>query len=202
MRFRSRRSAEPAQNSTTASESAAPYAPGSLEGLAVRWVRWAATAPMMEDPIDDRTGEFAGRRQPEDVWFLAGSYGKVVERRCVVPPGRDLFLPVFNVWQFGDGPHAGVEGACGSLVLDGTPIEPDLVGTPVPFLVAGSRMNGVTGGKRPVSMTVWGLWKLLPALPVGEHHLRAVGGDGSKFTVDVTYRLAVAPIAAPVVWPS
>jgi hypothetical protein len=198
--FSSRR-AEPAPAAPSPEQAAAPYAIDSPEGLVVRWTRWAANAPMMEDPIDDRTGEYADRRQPDDVFFLAGSYGKVVERRCMVPPGRDLFLPVFNMWQFGDQPHEGVEQAHGVLEVDGTPIRPDLIVTPVPFLVTGTRMNGVTNSKKPVSMTVWGLWKRVPALPLGEHHLRAVGGAG-KFTVDVTYRFVVAPLAAPLVWPS
>jgi hypothetical protein len=69
-------------------------------------------------------------------------------------------------------------------------------------VVTGSRLNGVTGTKKPRSMTVAGLWKRLPALPLGEHHLRAVGGDGHSFVVDVTYRFVVAEQAAPLVWPA
>lgn len=131
--------------------------------------------------------------QPDDVWFLAGSSGERMERRCVVPTGRNLFLPVFNMWEWpAAGRPAAVERASGSLVIDDVSVEPDVISTPIPFPVAGARLNGITGRKKPVPVTVWGLWNLVPALAPGQHELRAVGSDGYGFTVDVTYRLAVA----------
>jgi hypothetical protein len=186
MSFLSRRSAEPE------SAAALPYDPRSAEGLAARWVQWVASAGPLKNPLEDETGEHAAHNQPDDVWFLAGSYGRRMERRCVVPAGRDLFLPMFNMWYFpAEGPPAPVEGISGSLAVDGVPLEPDVIATPVPFTVTGARLNGVTQRKKPLPVTVWGLWKLIPALPVGEHVVRAVGGDGYSFTVDVTYRVLV-----------
>lgn len=185
MSFLSRKSAE-------AEGSALPYDPRSPEGLAARWVQWVASAGPVRNPLEDDTGEYAAHNQPDDVWFLAGSYGKRMERRCVVPGGRDLFLPTFTMWFWpADGPPQPVEGVSGSLAVDGVPLEPEVIATPVPFTVAGARVNGVTQRRKPVPVTVWGLWKLVPALPVGEHVVRAVGGDGHSFTVDVTYRLLV-----------
>ncbi len=172
---------------------ALPYAPTSPEGLAARWIQWVASVPADESPLEDETGERAHVNQPDDVWFLAGSYGTVVSRRCVVPAGRDLFLPVFNMWhKKAAGPPPPVEDAFGALVVDGVDVEPDLIATPTPFTVAGARFNGVTMWARPVPMTVWGLWKRISAPAPGEHTLRAVGGDGHGFTVDVSYRLQVA----------
>ena len=182
---------------------ALPYDPRSPEGLAARWVRWVAASGPLKNPVDDDTGEHAAHNQPDDVWFLAGSYGKRLERRCVVPIGRDLFLPVFNMWHTqADGPPPDVERAHGSLTVDGVAMDPDLITTPVPFTVAGARLNGVTGRKRPIPTTVWGLWKHIPALPPGTHDLRAVGGDGFGFTVDVTYRLAVADAIPAYTYPA
>ena len=173
--------------------SALPYDPRSPEGLAARWVQWVAASGPLKNPVDDDTGEHAAHNQPDDVWFLAGSYGKRVERRCVVPVGRELFVPVFNMWLWpSDGDVPVVEDAAGTLTVDGVPVEPDVIGTPVPFVVAGARLNGVTGRKRAVPATVWGLWKHLPAPARGEHEVQVVGTDGHGFTVDVTYRLAVA----------
>ncbi|WP_448626066.1 hypothetical protein [Geodermatophilus sp. URMC 64] len=181
---------------------ALPYDPRSKEGLAARWLQWVA-AGGINDPIDDKTGELAAANQPEDVWFLAGSYGKTVERRCVVPEGRDLFLPLFNVWERAEHGQLVVEGAYGSLAVDGMPVEPEVITTPVPFPVAGRAMNVVTFRTKPVAMTIWGLWALVPALPPGEHLLRAVGGIGDDFAVDVTYRLSVmAPFVAPANYPA
>jgi hypothetical protein len=187
----SRRSVLPADGPTL------PYEPMSPEGLAARWVRWVASAGPVADPIDDPTGEYADRNQPDDVWFLAGSYGrKPVERRCAVPVGRELFLPVVNMWDVGSGGRPPVpEDAFGSLTLDGLAIAPDEIETPVPFTVAGARLNGVTGRKSPFPVTVWGLWKRLPALEPGHHELHVVGGFGEGFRVDVRYHLGVA--AAP-----
>ena len=179
-----------------------PFDPRSAEGLAARWLQWVASCGI-DDPIADKTGEFAGRNQPEDVFFLAGSYGKDVTRRTSVPEGRELFIPLFNVWQRARHGQLLVEGAYGSLAVDGYAIEPVVVSTPVPFPVVGKGLNPVTGRSKPVEMTIWGLWGRVPALPLGEHELRAVGGVGDGFAVDVTYRLSVAaPFVAPVAYPT
>ena len=189
MSFLSRRSADPAP---------LPYAPDSPEGLAARWVQWVAAASMLHNPVADETGEDAAVGQPDDVWFLAGSYGETVQRRMTVPAGRALFVPVFNTWEWpAEGPPEPMANAHGSLTVDGVPVEPDVIGTPVPFVVTGARMNGVTSTRKPVPTTVWGLWKLLPPLAPGEHVVHAVGGDGHGFTTDVRSQLLVAEPQQP-----
>ncbi|WP_406378561.1 hypothetical protein [Streptomyces sp. NBC_01618] len=65
-------------------------------GLAARWWQWALSAPDACSPVLDETGELAGWQQPDDVWFLAGTYGGRVVRRCSIPAGRPVFFPVFN----------------------------------------------------------------------------------------------------------
>jgi hypothetical protein len=160
-------------------------------------VRWVASAGPVANPVEDETGEHAGHNQPDDVWFLAGSYGrKPVERRCTVPLGRELFMPAFNMWYFpADGPPEAVEQAFGQLVVDGEDVHCEVIATPVPFTVAGARLNGVTNRKKPVPVTVWGLWTLLPPLAPGMHELRALGGVDQAFVVDVRYHLGVAAAA-------
>jgi hypothetical protein len=180
-----------------------PYEPGSPEGLAARWVQWVAASGPLKNPVEDSTGEYAAEHQPDDVWFLAGTSGKRHERRCFVPAGRDLFLPLVNMWFW---PAAGLPGpaeldflrehASGSLSIDGVALEPEEIVTPVPFTVAGARLNGVTNSRKPTPTTVWGLWKRVPALPAGEHTVWAVGTLGTDFTVDVTYRLLVSAVPA------
>ena len=180
-----------------------PYDPRSPQGLAARWVQWVAAAPAARNPVADATGEDAAANQPADVWFLAGSYGDVVRRQCVVPAGRELFVPVFNLWDRDGGPPPVVDGAYGSLVVDGVSLEPEAIGTPAPFTVAGAALNGVTLRRKPKQVTVWGLWKLVPGLPAGDHDLHVVGGDGHGFTVDVAYRLSASPAGAgPLLWPA
>jgi hypothetical protein len=64
-----------------------PYHPTSPEGLAARWVRWVAGVGPLRNPVADGTGEHAAIDQPDDVWFLAGTFGGEVERRCSIPAG-------------------------------------------------------------------------------------------------------------------
>ena len=175
-----------------------PYEPRSPEGLAARWVRWVAAAGPVRNPLEDDTGENAGHNQPDDVWFLAGSYGrKPMVRRCTVPAGRDLFLPAFNFWAAG-GPEElppfddAFGHAFGEITLDGRDLGTAEVFTPEPFAVAGARLNGVTQTRKEIPMRVWGLWQRVAAPTVGHHVLHAVGGDGRGFVVDVTYHLGVA----------
>jgi hypothetical protein len=175
-----------------------PYDPRSPEGLAARWVRWVAAAPLLKNPVNDETGEHAAANQPGDVWFLAGSLGDRVERQCTVPADRELFLPVFNMWDRAGGPPPRVEDAYGSLTVDDVPLQPDVIETPTPFVVVGALLNGVTLRRKPKPVTVWGLWKLVPALSPGQHELHVTGGDGHGFALDVRYRLTVgAPGPTP-----
>ncbi|MEV8513529.1 hypothetical protein [Dactylosporangium sp. NPDC051484] len=171
---------------------ALPYESASPEGLAARWVRWVAGVGPFRNPVRDRSGRFAGLHQPDDVWFLAGTFGGEVRRRCVVPGGRPLFLPAFNIWSVGaEGPPEPVPDAFGHLVVDDVPTEVDVIATPVPFAVAGALLNPVTGTRQAVPVNVWGLWRRLDPLPAGSHSLHVSGGDGYGFTVEVTYRLDV-----------
>ena len=186
---RLRRGAEP-----PAEAAPLPFPPDSPEGLAARWVRWAAAVPFGQSPIDDPTGELANAGQPEDVFFLAGTFGGIAERRCSVPAGRPLFVPVFNMWEW---PAKGGLSAdvmpdmTGTLHVDGISVPVDRVATSQPFDVAGARGNPVTRTEKPVPAVVVGLWKRLDALTPGAHEVRLHGTDGHGFEVGVHYRLQV-----------
>lgn len=71
----------------------------SLDGLAARWVRWAASVGPMHNPISDTTGEDAELGQPDDVRFLAGAFGTSGTRAVQVPAGVPIFVPAFSVWH-------------------------------------------------------------------------------------------------------
>jgi hypothetical protein len=63
--------------------------------LTARWWQWAMAAPI--EPYFDPDGRFCAMHQDGPVWFLAGtSGGDPVHRRCVVPSGKYLLLPVIN----------------------------------------------------------------------------------------------------------
>lgn len=76
-------------------EAAAAYEAG-VHG----WLDWALAQPhSTASPIADTTGEFCANGQPEEVWFLAGTFnGGDVERTCTIPADRPLFFPLVNRW--------------------------------------------------------------------------------------------------------
>jgi hypothetical protein len=181
-------------DTSPAEETPLPYDPASPEGLAARWVRWVAGVEYEHSPVADRTGEDAGRNQPDDVWFLAGCFGGVVERRCAVPAYRPLFFPAFNMWHYpASGPPPAMPHAFGEVIVDGQAVPAGVIATPVPFQVTGVRSNPVTQTRRPIRVTVWGLWTRLEPLSPGEHVIGFHGGDGHGFTVTATYVLNVSP---------
>lgn len=181
----------PAFDAVTSSSPQNQYPPRSPQGLAARWVQWAATPSFFRSPIADTSGARGGLHQPDDVWFLAGSYGgDPVVRHLVVPPRRELFFPVFTMWFVDQRPEV-VEQAFGTLSVDGVDTAVDVVATHDPFVVRGGFLNGVNRSRRPVWMSVWGLWGSLSPLGAGQHEVAMRGGDGHGFVVDVTYRLDV-----------
>ena len=57
--------------------------------------QWIAAFPRGSSPVSDTTGALCAAKQEGDVWFLAGSDGTApVERRCGVPSGKALFVPI------------------------------------------------------------------------------------------------------------
>lgn len=171
-----------------------PYEPSSLDGLAARWVRWVAAIGPMHNPISDTTGEDAAIGQPDDVWFLAGTFGGSATRSVSVPAGVRLFLPAVNVWYFpATGPAAPLPDAFGSVELDGAPVSTVVISTPLPFVVEGARFNPVTQTRKPIPVTVTGQWASIAPPAVGEHVLRVTGGDGHGFQLDLTVQLTVTP---------
>lgn len=168
-----------------------PYDPASPEGLAARWVRWAASVGPLHNPVTDPSGADAGLNQPDDVFFLAGTFGGSTARSVAVPAGVPLFVPAVNIWAWEDGEVETLPRAFGDVVLDGVALGADRITTPEPFLVAGARANPVTRTRKPVPMVVTGLWKRLDPPAPGPHSLRVRGGDGHGFVVDLSVELLV-----------
>jgi hypothetical protein len=170
-----------------------PYHPQSPEGLAARWVRWVAGIGPVSSPVADTTGEHAATDQPGDVWFLAGTFGEMVHRRCTTPAGVPLFLPAVNVWWWPTDQRAeGMPDAFGRVSVDGAAVELQTVATG-PFDVAGARFNPVTRTRKVVPVAVWGLWATVAGLEPGRHEVQVEGGDGHGFRVDALYTLEVGP---------
>jgi hypothetical protein len=66
------------------------------------WWRWAYTFPAQIAPFQDRTGRLCRLAQRGPVWFLAGTDGSFdARRRCKVPAGKYILVPVINMVHHG-----------------------------------------------------------------------------------------------------
>ncbi|MBP2329878.1 hypothetical protein JOF56_010263 [Kibdelosporangium banguiense] len=169
----------------------APLDPADPASLQSHWWSWAASAPPERDPVSDDSGEFCADRQPEQVWFVAGSFGEPVQRTCDVPAGRKIVGPVINLWAKTDGHCVKfMLEAEDRATLDGIPV-PVTTLDAVPISIKGVEGNNITGTGRTMRVQGCGLWFTIPALPEGEHAL-VISGTSGDFAVDVKYRLIVA----------
>lgn len=173
--------------SVGASVEAAPLSSRELQG---RWWTWAASEPEATNPVADEDGGDCARNQPDDVWFLAGTFGTRAERMCPVPAGVLLAFPLVNL--------VGTEESCadfmgtaeGSAVLDGKPVEAETYRGDA-ITARGVDGNPVTGDGGAFTGTGCGMWVRLDALSPGNHTLKIRGSSGD-FSTGVDYSLAVA----------
>ena len=63
---------------------------------AEQWIKWAFSIPKAVNPIVDLNGENCSQGQKFPVWFLAGTFGKSVKRRCSVPRDLGIFFPIIE----------------------------------------------------------------------------------------------------------
>jgi len=97
---------QPATEATTAGKPVAALDPDELvfERTQSEWsqayLQWVAAFPRGSSPVSDTTGALCAAKQSGEVWFLASSEGTApVERRCAVPAGKTLFVPIASVLE-------------------------------------------------------------------------------------------------------
>ncbi len=169
----------PACGLTLESRSPGVVPPGaSVQG---RWWTWAHSADDSVSPVRDTTGEFCDHDQPDDLWFLAGTHGGTVQRTCRIPAGRPLVFPLVNLQGDAAGCATFMAAAEGKAVLDGRPVEPELLDE------ADVTVAGVG------TVHACGLWVRLAPLPAGPHTLTIRGSSGT-FRTGVDYRLVVESV--------
>ena len=74
------------------------YQGHSYNELASEWTNWLTAEPIATNPAFDPDGSLCGQNQAGDVWFLASTFGGVVDRTCVVPDGKAIFLSLGGVF--------------------------------------------------------------------------------------------------------
>ena len=70
----------------------------SYNELAGKWTNWLTAEPIATNPAFDPDGSFCDLNQEGDVWFLASTFGGVVDRTCEIPAGKAIFLSLGGVF--------------------------------------------------------------------------------------------------------
>ncbi len=174
----------PAADPSTA---AASPAAATMQG---RWWTWAASEPTATNPVADATGEFCTRNQPADVWFLAGTFGTRAQRRCTVPQGRPIVVPVLNLFGDRSDCAAFMAAARGTAELDGTGLALEkFTDERIEVTAVAGNALGQDAGTFPAIGC--GIWARIPPPAAGTHQLRVRGTSGD-FEVSIDYDLTVA----------
>ena len=177
------------------------------------YCQWAFSLPNESHPFYDETGASATNGQSGPIWYLVGAFNEsgVVSRRCEVPHGVALFIPVldtqcFNFDYFGIPVSQEELVSCAkdiidaaanvSLTIDGTPV-PDLVSfrktsDPVDINFDDNNVFGLPAGH--ASAVADGYYVIVGPLRVGQHIIRFTGTfTDILWGQDVTYLLTVVP---------
>jgi hypothetical protein len=190
---------------------------------AAEWWQWALGVPAVTNPVLDVTGEHCGRRQVDDTWFLAGSFGSdPVVRECTIPEGKALFFPLVNSFSgafLNDPPEERTEefvrqdAACAFPVelfaeVDGREIRrlrrffTGESGSQSPIFNVQLPPGNVTGlGEDVIPELVLspsaeqGYYLFVRPLSAGGHTVRwlAEGCQAPNFVQDITYHLTIVP---------
>jgi len=74
------------------------FAGKSYSELASEWTNWLVAEPIATNPAFDPDGSLCNTNQEGKVWFLASTFGGVVDRTCEVPAGKAIFLSLGGVF--------------------------------------------------------------------------------------------------------
>lgn len=66
----------------------------SYSELADEWTNWLVKEPFATNPAFDPDGQLCDRNQSGRVWFLASTFGGIVDRTCEIPAGKAIFISV------------------------------------------------------------------------------------------------------------
>jgi hypothetical protein len=64
----------------------------------VKWWQWSLELELEgNSPVEDENGTFCCKNQKDpNVWFLAGTYGGHVKRKCTISRDKSIFFPVIT----------------------------------------------------------------------------------------------------------
>ena len=175
----------------------------------MKWWQWLTSIPKETNPSLDSSGEYSAENQDEtNVWFLAGTFGGLVERRCTIPSGKAILMPVINYeCSFADEPLINtdieLERKCKheiddikniSVRIDELDFEDisyyRICSSLFVVNLKNDNILGVAAGF--TKMISDGYWIFLKPLEVGNHQINSFGSCRSgKIRIGTTYRLHI-----------
>jgi hypothetical protein len=174
----------------------------------VRWVKWCLEQPIEINPAKDITGKNSCQNQSGPVWFLAGTFGGSVTRRCTIPMEKAIMFPIIEKeCSFAEDKHIKTEADLISRTSDETSrishLEASVDGvtlqdlskyrvqTPV-FDLIFPKNNVYSVHEGPTRATSNGFWVFLEPLSAGEHKIYFKGVHRQPdFHTEVTYHLFI-----------
>jgi Dyp-type peroxidase family len=173
-----------------------------------KWWLWLLGISSSINPALDKTGKYSATNQAADseAWFLVGTLGDSVERKCIIPKGKAILLPIINsvhflaeegIFKSESELEAKVKSEIDSVIqlsvtIDGVQL-PGLGKYRVntrPFTVTLPKDNLWYLKAGPTTAAADGYWLFLKPLSVGEHTIRFVGRD-PDFRTEVIYKLTI-----------
>lgn len=184
-----------------------PYGISFSEWTA-RWWQWALSIPIECNPVKHMSSHNYATKQAGPVWFLAGTDGGFAERKCTIPAGRSILLPILNHGgTLADTPNAKSEidllgftneemdivseldVVVDNMKLQG--LENYRVKSPI-FDVVLPENNLFDGVPGPTKGASDGYWLFLKPLNKGKHRIQSFGSCRSgRIRIGVDYQILV-----------
>jgi len=175
----------------------------------IKWWKWVLSTPKEKNPVLDKSGMYAAEGQCDPyVWFLAGTFGGSVLRKCNIPFGKAILMPIINYeCSFADEPSiknvVDLELKCKSEIddiknlsftidqLKLTDMTAYRIRSPM-FDVYLKENNIIDAHEVHTKMISDGYWVLMKPLRTGPHHLMTSGScQSGKIMIGTTYDLYV-----------
>jgi hypothetical protein len=180
----------------------------SREKWTEKWWIWLLSIPKSVNPANDMAGDQCARNQIEpNMWFLAGTFGKLVKRACLVPSNRAILFPIINSvhllseslsFKSDSDLEAKVRKEADNvtemnLTIDGLQLS-ELIKYRIhtrsfDIIIPEDNICGVKPGESRAAAD--GYWIFLRPLSPGRHTIEFFGKDLDLFETGVTYELTV-----------
>lgn len=203
---KSRSSINPAitQGQQVAPQFSVPSSSSLFSAISANWARWVLQIPAPINPILDPTGANCAQNQNSNgrFWFLVGDFGGTVVRKCDIPQGRVIFLPVINALVTEVGSISQDQAVAKQLAdmitsaqasVDSVPLSSSNIvrSQSVPFGFVAPHNEIVGDPPGPGTGVTDGFWVLLQPLAIGQHTIHFAGQTSGGFSIDVTYQITV-----------